>query len=53
MTTGEVALSGKTDLLEPKLPPQGWEDDFFGSCPIVEDKPSPNKEEVSAQDDQP
>ena len=39
MTNGEVALSSKMKPLEPKLPPQGWEDYLFGICTIVEEKP--------------
>ena len=43
----------KSEPLSPKLPPQAWEDDFFGSCPIVKDKPSPNKDEVPAPGEHP
>ena len=43
----------KSEPLSPKLPPQAWEDDFFGSCPIVEDKQSPDQDGEPALGDHP
>ena len=52
-STGEGTLCYKLEPLSPKLPSQAWEDDFFGSCPIVEDKQSPDQDGEPALGDHP
>ena len=46
-------MYSKSVPLSPKLLPQAWDDDSFGSCPIVEDKPIPNKDEEASLEDRP
>lgn len=36
-TMNNTTIQRKTEPLPIKLPFQNWEDDFFGSCPIIED----------------